>query len=307
MNPMNNLVKKAIIPAAGFGTRMFPASQGMKKEFFPIIDVDGRAKPIILLIVEEALAAGIEEIGIVIQAGDQQLFEGFFKHPPKPELWQKLSAEKRKYSQYLQGIGQKITLITQHQQEGYGHAVFCAKEWVNNEPFLLLLGDHIYRSHLNINCTAQLLQVYQKFQHSVIGLRKTAGEQIHHYGCVTGTIDLETNFLSMTQIYEKPTLDYARSYLQVEGMAKDEFLSIFGLYILEPKIFEILQAEITENRRDQGEFQLTSCLEKLRQQQGMTGVCIQGECFDTGIPEAYYHSFLRFGEMNHKDTKDTKI
>jgi UTP--glucose-1-phosphate uridylyltransferase len=147
---------------------------------------------------------------------------------------------------------------------------------VNNEPFLLLLGDHIYRSHLNINCTAQLLQVYQQVNHSIIGLRKTAGEQIHHYGCVTGDFDPSSQLLSITQIYEKPTLDYARSHLQIDGMAKDEFLSIFGLYVLEPKIFEILQAEITENRRDKGEFQLTSCLEKLRQEELMTGVCIQG-------------------------------
>ena len=294
MNQTNNLVKKAIIPAAGFGTRMFPASKGMKKEFFPVIDTDGRAKPIILVIVEEAIAAGIEEVGIVIQLSDQELFEGFFKHPPKPELWQKLSPEKQEYSQYLQAVGEKITFLMQPQQEGYGHAVFCAKNWINNDAFLLLLGDHIYRSYLNINCTAQLLQVYQQFNHSVIGLRKTPGKQIHHYGCVTGTIDLDTNFLSITQIYEKPTLEYARKFLQVEGIEKDEFLSVFGLYILEAKIFDILQEEIEENRRDKGEFQLTSCLEKLRQQAGMTGVCIQGECFDTGIPEAYYQSFIQF-------------
>ncbi|MGB3532316.1 MAG: sugar phosphate nucleotidyltransferase [Microcoleaceae cyanobacterium] len=294
MNSNKNLVKKAIIPAAGFGTRMFPASQGMKKEFFPVIDTDGRAKPIILVIVEEAIAAGIEEIGIVIQQGDKALFESFFKQPPIPELWQKLSAEKQEYSQYLQGIGQKITFLIQHQQEGYGHAVFCAKEWVKDEAFLLMLGDHIYRSHLNMNCTAQLLQIYQQVNHSVMGLRKTLGDQIHHYGCVAGDFNPSGDFLSITQIYEKPTLDYARTNLQVEGMAKDEFLSIFGLYILDSRIFDILQEEIEENQRDKGEFQLTSCLEKLRQQERMTGVCIQGECFDTGIPEAYYESFLRF-------------
>jgi UTP--glucose-1-phosphate uridylyltransferase len=127
MNQMNNLVKKAIIPAAGFGTRMFPASQEMKKEFFPIIDRDGRAKPILLLIIEEALEAGIEEIGIVIQPGDQQLFESFFKRPPKAELWQKLSEEKQAYSQYLQEIGQKITFLIQHQQEGYVMRFFVGK------------------------------------------------------------------------------------------------------------------------------------------------------------------------------------
>ncbi len=102
----NKQVKKAVIPAAGFGTRMFPATKGLKKEFFPIIDRDGRAKPIILVIVEEAIQAGIEEVGIIVQPTDREIFEAFFKHPPKPELWNKLSEERRDYSDYLQTIGE---------------------------------------------------------------------------------------------------------------------------------------------------------------------------------------------------------
>ncbi len=294
MNSPNKTVKKALIPAAGFGTRMFPASFGIKKEFFPIIDADGQAKPIILLIVEEALNAGIDQVGIVIQPNDQELFEAFFKHLPKPELWQKLSPEKQAYSQSIQAMGQKITLIPQPQQEGYGHAVFCAKDWVNDEPFLLLLGDHIYRSHLSMNCACQLLKIYQQVQQSVIGLRITPGEKIHHYGCATGQLNPDQNTLEITQIYEKPTLDYARTHLTVEGLEQNQFLSMFGLYILEPQIFEFLQAEIQANQRDKGEFQLTSCLDKLRQQAAMTGSCIQGDCFDTGIPEAYMQTLLNF-------------
>ncbi|MDJ0577812.1 MAG: sugar phosphate nucleotidyltransferase, partial [Xenococcaceae cyanobacterium MO_234.B1] len=123
-------VKKAVIPAAGFGTRMFPATKVVKKELLPIIDRDGRAKPIILKIVEEAIAAGIEEVGIVVQKSDLGIFQEFFQAPPKAELLAKLSPENQEYSQYLQDLGQRITFLIQEQQEGFGHAVFCAKTWV---------------------------------------------------------------------------------------------------------------------------------------------------------------------------------
>jgi UTP--glucose-1-phosphate uridylyltransferase len=288
-------VKKAIIPAAGFGTRMFPATKGLKKEFFPIIDRDGRAKPIILVIVEEAIQAGIEEVGIVVQPSDRELLEAFFKHPPKPELWNKLSEERREYSNYLQTIGERITILTQTEPEGYGHAVFCAADWVNNQPCLLMLGDHIYRSDLDLNCAGQLLEIYEQVQHSVIGLRVTPGNIIHHYGCVGGIFQDSEQILSLTQIYEKPSLDYASTHLRVEGLNENEFISIFGLYVLEPQIFEILAAQIQENQREKGEFQLTSCLEILRQKQPVTGYIIKGQCLDTGLPEAYRQTLIEFG------------
>lgn len=152
VNQRNCQVRKAVIPAAGFGTRMFPATKAMKKELFPIVDRSGFAKPIILAIVEEALSAGIEEVGIVVQKGDRTFFEDFFNTPPSAELFQKLSVQNREYSQYLQDIGQKVTILTQDVQEGFGHAVFCAREWTNDEPFLLLLGDHIYSSETETSC-----------------------------------------------------------------------------------------------------------------------------------------------------------
>jgi UTP--glucose-1-phosphate uridylyltransferase len=105
-------VSKAVIPAAGFGTRLFPATKIVKKELFPIIDSDGRAKPIIMAIVEEAISGGIEEVGIVVQPTDKQLLTDLFKSPPKPELFQKLSPENQAYSQYLQDLGQRITILT---------------------------------------------------------------------------------------------------------------------------------------------------------------------------------------------------
>jgi UTP-glucose-1-phosphate uridylyltransferase/mevalonate kinase len=287
-------VRKAVIPAAGFGTRMFPATKAVKKELLPIIDRDGRAKPIILAIVEEALSAGIEEVGIVVQKGDRTFFEDFFKTGPSPELFQKLSQQNQDYSKYLQQLGQRVTILTQDVQEGFGHAVFCAKEWVNNEPFLLLLGDHIYSSQTESSCARQLLDIYSQVQHSVIGLRVTPSDVIHHYGCAAGVWQEQDTILSVTQVYEKPDIEYARQHLSVEGLAEDLFLSMFGMYVLDPKIFDYLAEHINSNFRERGEFQLTSCLDKLREFQGMAGYVVRGRCFDTGLPDVYRQTLIDF-------------
>lgn len=289
-----NKVRKAVIPAAGFGTRLFPATKVVKKELFPIIDQDGRAKPIILAIVEEAISGGIEEVGIVVQKSDRALFEEFFKTPPTKELFNKLSPQNQEYSQYLQDLGQRITILTQEEQEGYGHAVFCAKEWVKDEPFLLLLGDHVYASENETSCASQVLDIYEQVGQSVVGLTVMPAEIIHKAGCVTGIWQESDSILSVTQLSEKPDIDYARSHLHMEGMADDQFLGIFGMYVLKPKIFDFLEEHINQNIREKGEFQLTSCLDRLRQEEGITGYLVKGRYFDTGMPEFYRQTMIDF-------------
>ncbi|MEH2158805.1 UTP--glucose-1-phosphate uridylyltransferase [Nostoc sp.] len=289
-----NKVRKAVIPVAGFGTRLFPATKVVKKELFPIIDRDGRAKPVILAIIEEAISAGITEVGIVVQPDDQEVFEDFLKKPPKKELLEKLSPQNQEYSRYLEDLGSKITILLQEEQLGYGHAVFCAKDWVKNEPFLLMLGDHIYASDIEKSCASQVLDVYEQVNKSVVGLTTTPAENLHTSGCVTGVWQELNSILEVTQLYEKPTIEYAQQHLRVEGMAEDEFLCIFGLYLLTPKIFELLAEHINQNFRERGEFQLTSCLDGLRQSEGMTGYVVKGKCFDTGLPDAYRQTMIDF-------------
>jgi UTP--glucose-1-phosphate uridylyltransferase len=291
-------VSKAVIPAAGFGTRLFPATKAVKKEFFPIIDKQGRAKPVILAIVEEAISAGIEEIGIVVQPGDRALFEDFFKAPPLPELFNKLSPQNQEYSQYLQNLGNRITILTQDKQEGYGHAVFCSKEWVKDRPFLLMLGDHVYSSDTENSCASQVLDIYQQVNQSVVSLTTMPAEILHQAGCVTGIWREKNSILSVTQLSEKPTIEYARQHLRVEGMAENQFLCMFGLYVLTPKIFDYLEEHITNNIREKGEFQLTSGLDKLCQEEGMTGYVVKGRCFDTGLPDAYLQTMIDFRNVD---------
>lgn len=286
-------VRKAVIPAAGFGTRMYPATKAVKKELLPIIDRDGRAKPIILAIVEEAISAGIEEIAIIVQQSDRNLFHDLLKSPPKPELWRKLSAENREYSEYLQTVGDRITILTQTEQEGYGHAVFCSREWVDNQPFLLLLGDHVYTSNNEHSCAAQMVDIYQQTNISVIGITVMKADIIHKAGCVGGKWQ-KPGILEISQIYEKPSLEYARQHLKVQGMAESEFLGIFGMYILESDIFNHLESQIQQNERFKGEFQLTTCLEKLRQQNNAIAYLVAGQYYDTGMPLFYRQTIIDY-------------
>ncbi len=287
-------VRKAVIPAAGFGTRLFPASKAIKKELFPIIDQSGKPKPVIMAIVEEAINAGIEEVCLVVQDRDQELFERFFKTPPLIENFNKLSKEDQEYSEYLMELGQRVTFVTQDVQEGFGHAVLCTREWVNDEPFLLMLGDYLYASDNEVSCARQILDVYDRVAHSVVGLKATPSDQLYKLGCVTGTWQEPSTILSITEFYEKPAVEYARQRLHVEGMDTDEFLTVFGMYVLVPKIFDYLEESITHNLREHGEFQLTSCLDKLRKEDNFSGYVVKGRCFDIGVPEAYRQAMIDY-------------
>ncbi len=285
-------VRKAVIPAAGFGTRLFPASKAIKKELFPIVDKEGRVKPVLLAIVEEAINAGIEKIAVIVQERDRKLFEDFFYTPPYIENYNKLSRQDQQYSNYLLNLGRRITLINQDIQEGFGHAVYCAKDWVNDEPFLLMLGDYIYSSNNEISCTQQLLNIYERYNTNIVGLKVITKKDLNSFGCVTGIWEKKNSILTITEFYEKPRLEYASEYLHMDEMEEDCFLALFGQYILNQNIFNILANQINRNMRENGEFQLTSCLDKLRQEDGFLGYVVKGKSFDIGSPHNYRQTII---------------
>jgi UTP-glucose-1-phosphate uridylyltransferase/mevalonate kinase len=289
-------IRKAVIPAAGFGTRLFPASKAAKKELFPIIDRDGIAKPAIFLIVEEALNAGIEEVIIIVQEPDLQPFQSFFNVQVTIENYNKLPRHFQQYAQHILEVGRHVTFVIQPMQDGFGHAVYCTREAVGNEPFLLMLGDHLYRSDSSRSCAQQLIEAYNKHGLSVLGLRRTSEDQIANFGTATG-IWLEADaLLNVTEFAEKPTVDYARSNLRVTGLPEDEYLTVFGQYIIKPQLFDYLEEHITNNVRERGEFQLTSALDRLRKEDGFLGVIVDGQRFDIGLPEHYLETLRNFRE-----------
>jgi UTP-glucose-1-phosphate uridylyltransferase/mevalonate kinase len=287
-------VRKALIPAAGFGTRLFPATKALKKELFPVMGRDGRMKPVILAIVEEALNAGIEEVGIITQTSDKPMFEDFFCTPPPIENFNKLSRENQDYSNYLLNVGRHVSFLTQDVQEGFGHAVYCGRPWVKEEPFLLMLGDHLYASETDRSCVGQMLDIYEKTGQSVVGLQVTPAAEVRNFGCVTGIWQNGNPILNITEFAEKPDADYARNNLVVDGLPEDHFLTIFGIYILKPRVFQLLEEHIRHNIRERGEFQLTSCLDELRKEDGFAGVIVKGRRFDIGLPDAYRQTLIDF-------------
>ncbi len=287
-------VRKAVIPAAGFGTRLFPATKATKKELFPIVDRDGVAKPAILLIVEEALRAGLEEVIIVVQENDLAAFQDFFNMQITIENYNKLPQASQEYARRILEIGRQVRFVTQRNQEGFGHAVFSAREAVGREPFLLMLGDHIYRSKGSASCAEQLVEAYNTHGLSVLGLRRTPEDMIANFGTATGTWVEDGRLLNITEFAEKPTRDYARTSLRVPGLPEGEYLTVFGQYIIKPQIFDYLEEHIRNNVRERGEFQLTSALDRLRQEEGFLGLMIDGQRYDIGLPEYYLETLRTF-------------
>jgi UTP-glucose-1-phosphate uridylyltransferase/mevalonate kinase len=288
-------IRKAVIPAAGFGTRMFPASKAVKKELLALVDRDGLAKPIIQVVVEEAVRAGIDEVGIVVQPQDRAAFEAYFGAPLSPAHLNSLPTRLREHAAYLADLGRRITYIVQDAQEGFGHAVLCARDWVGDEPFLLMLGDHVYRSTGTEVCAAQVVAAYETAEASVVGLAVRRADEVANFGTVTGAWTDERRLLSITEFAEKPTQDYARENLRVPGV-EDAFLCVFGLYALEAAVFEHLQHLCDHNLRRKGEFQLTDALDLLRRTSGVFGLMVDGRAYDTGRPGEYLRTLAAFAE-----------
>jgi UTP-glucose-1-phosphate uridylyltransferase/mevalonate kinase len=287
-------VRKAVIPAAGFGTRLFPASKAAKKELFPIIDRDGIAKPAILLIVEEAINAGIDEVIIIVQEHELEAFQEFFNVQVTIENFNKLPRHFQDYAQYILEIGRRVSFVIQPTQEGFGHAVYCTREAVGGEPFLLMLGDHLYRSNNAKSCAKQLIEAFNKHGNSVLGLRRTPESAIGNFGTVTGVWIEEHSLINVIEFAEKPTLDYARNNLRTPGLPDGEYLTVFGQYIIKPQLFDYLEEHIVNNVRERGEFQLTSALDRLRREDGFLGLIIDGQRYDIGLPEHYLETLRAF-------------
>src|SRR5688500_11902991 len=157
-------VRKAVITAAGRGTRQYPASTAVQKEMFPLVDRDGLTKPVIQIIAEEAIDSGIEEICIVTQPGEETHYREYFRRMSDQDAktfrgkdWAILASEK------LGSFGERLHFAEQHSPEGFGHAVYQAKKFVGDEPFLLLLGDHVYVSDIKDRCALQLGRVYETY------------------------------------------------------------------------------------------------------------------------------------------------
>lgn len=292
-------VRKAVIPVAGFGTRLYPASRVLKKDFFPIPDVDGKVKPVILILLEELIKSGIEEICLVLGSEEERLkYKEFFETPLPAEHLRKLNPEMQEYENHILAIGKKLRYVYQTEKRGFGHAVYQAVDFANQEPVLLLLGDTLYRSESNKPCALQMIEQYEQYNKLMVSIHSIPLADVSHYGILSGTWeDHQETILSVSRMDEKPKASYAEEFLGVRGRdGEKKYMSVFGQYIITPEVFDQLRQDIMNAADDAKEIELTSALDKVREQHGMIGVQLQGRMYDMGNYNAYVNCVTEYSK-----------
>ena len=295
-------VRRAIIPVAGFGTRLYPATRALRKDFFPMPCPDGKVRPVILILLEELVKSGVEEICLVLGSEEERMqYAEFFERPLSEEHLRKLSPENREYENYILDIGKRLHYVYQREKRGFGHAVYQAVDFTRGEPVLLLLGDTLYRSLSNKPCALQLIEQYERYNQLMVSIHPVPLDQVSHYGILSGVWeDKNQTILNVSQMTEKPKSSYAEEYLGVrdsEGL--HHYYSVFGQYILTQEVFEQLERDIQDADQagdHQREIELTTALERVRQQSGMVGVQLRGEMYDMGNPVAFRHAVINYSE-----------
>ncbi|OLO42370.1 UTP--glucose-1-phosphate uridylyltransferase [Alkalihalophilus pseudofirmus] len=256
------IVRKAIIPAAGLGTRFLPATKAQPKEMLPIVD-----KPTIQYIVEEAIASGIEDIIIVSGRSKRAIEDHFDKSYELEETL--LKKGKMDLLDEVSEISNmaNIHYIRQKEALGLGHAIACAKSFIGNEPFAVLLGDDIVQSEKP--CLKQLIEVFDRYHSSVVGVQQVADEDVSKYGVIDPKgSEIEPGVINVQSLVEKPKREEAPSNY-----------AIMGRYVLRPEIFEILESIPTGAG---GEIQLTDAIKQLNEDQAVLAYDFQGVRYDVG-------------------------
>ncbi len=285
-------VRKAIIPVAGFGTRLYPATRALKKDFFPIPCPDGFVRPVILILLEELVQSGMEEICLVLGSEEErQQYIDFFERPLSDEHLHKLTPEAQDYENRILDIGKRLRYVYQREKRGFGHAVYQAAQFAGNEPVMLLLGDTLYRSDSIKPCALQMVEEYERYNSLMVSVHPIPLAEVSRYGILHGVWEnKDRTVLNVDVMMEKPKSSYAEDYLGVRNKKGDkEYYSVFGQYILTPEVFSQLHEDIMQREIDGdhvSEIELTSALEAVRKRSGMIGIRLKGRMYDMGNPEA---------------------
>lgn len=279
---MNKKIKKAVIPAAGLGTRFLPATKAQPKEMLPIVD-----KPAIQYIIEEAVASGIEEI-LIITGRNKKCIEDHFDKSIELELELEKSG-KQEMLKLVKEISDMVDIyyIRQKEPKGLGHAISCAKTFVGNEPFAVLLGDDLVYNEEK-PCLRQLMDCYNEYGTSILGVQTVDAKDVDKYGIIKG-IPIEGRVHKVRGLIEKPAVEEAPSNI-----------AILGRYIITPQIFKIL--EETKPGRG-GEIQLTDALSKLINKEAIYAYEFEGTRYDVGDKLGFLKATVEYA-LRREDLRD---
>lgn len=278
-------ITRAVITAAGRGARQYPASDTVQKAMLPLVDRDGLTKPVLQIIAEEALDSGIEEICVVSAPGDEAYYRHHFRSYASTlrEAFRGVEwAEEQ--SRRLAELESRLRFAVQPQPDGYGHAVWCAREFVGNAPFLLLLGDHLYISKEERRCARQLLDLAAAEGCPVSAVHATREHLIGQYGTLTGKrLADRPEVYAIDEIIEKPTPTLAELRLQTPGLRAGHYLCFFGMHVLTPSVMEQLDEDVRQNRGEGGGIPLTPALDALARRTRYLALETRGERYNLGV------------------------
>ncbi|MBC2576329.1 UTP--glucose-1-phosphate uridylyltransferase GalU [Peptostreptococcus canis] len=271
---MKKEVKKAVIPAAGLGTRFLPATKAQPKEMLPIVD-----KPTLQYIIEEAVASGVEEI-LIITGRNKKSIEDHFDKSVELEL-ELENKGKDKLLEVVRNISNMVNIhyIRQKEPKGLGDAIYCARYFIGDEPFAVMLGDDIVDNRDGKPCLKQLIDAYDKYNTTILGVQKVKNEDTDKYGIVDG-IKVSDDTYKVNTLVEKPNPDEAPSNM-----------AILGRYIINPEIFDIL-GDLPPGKN--GEIQLTDALEKLNEKSSMYAYIFEGKRYDLGDKLGFLQATVDF-------------
>ena len=279
----NMKVRKAVIPAAGLGTRFLPATKAMPKEMLPIVD-----KPTIQFIVEEAKKSGIEDI-LIVTGKNKRAIENHFDS--NPELEQDLKdtgkVELLKLTEEITDLGVNLYYTRQPHPAGLGDAIFRARSFVGDEPFVVMLGDDLMRDKVPL--TKQLIDDYNQTHAPTLAVMKVPHEEVSKYGVIAPEGKINDDLYNVKSFVEKPPVAKAPSDL-----------AIIGRYLLTPEIFDILA---TQKPGRGGEIQLTDAIDTMNKTQRVFAHVFNGQRFDVGNKEGYLETSIQYG-LRHPETKD---
>lgn len=281
-------IRKAVIPAAGFGTRFLPVTKTVAKEMLPIVDT-----PTIEYIVREAIESGIEEVLIIVN-DSKQILRDYFSYNKVLEDFL-ASKNKTKEIEIIRDLPSKVkvSFTVQKEQLGLGHAVLCAKDFVQGEPFALLLGDDVYVGNNNVPATKQMIEAFNKTNSSILGTLVVPKDDVKLYG-ICEPLDKNSNspLLKLKSVIEKPDVDKAPSRL-----------AIGGRYVLTPSIFKYLE---TQTKGKGGEIQLTDSILRLMDTEDVYSLAIDGKRYDIGSKKGFIEATIDFA-LNRSDLHDDVI
>ena len=269
---MSKSVKKAIIPAAGLGTRFLPATKAQAKEMLPIVD-----KPTLQYIIEEAIESGIEEI-LIVTGRNKKSIEDHFDRSVELEL-ELEQKNKKEMLEMVQSISNMVNIhyIRQKEPKGLGHAIHCAKSFIGNEPFAVLLGDDIVDA--STPCLKQMIDAYDEYKTTVLGVQEVAKENVDKYG-ILDVKHIEDRVYKVKDMVEKPAVEEAPSNI-----------AILGRYIITPEIFNILENQAPGKG---GEIQLTDALQTLATKEAIYAYNFEGRRYDVGDKLGFLEATVDF-------------